>query len=411
MNNNHDPLGALKIHDFRVFVTARFFLTFSLQVQNVVLGWQVYQITKDPLSLGFLGLAEAVPAISVALFGGHLADTFNRKKVIIFISFILLVCSAGLFFNAGDLHFNQVDSKVNVIYLMVFLSGIARGLLGPSIFALWPTLIKNKEVFSNAVTWNSTIWQISSTLGPAIGGLLIAPLGIQGSYLLDFILMGISVVFFMQINFKPAPKVELVGGFWSNLLNGAKFVLEQKVLLSALSLDLFAVLFGGVSALLPVFAQEVLHVGSFEYGLLKSGMGIGAIIAAITLAFYPIRKRAGIFMLASVACFGVCMIGFAFSTLFIVSLLLLVVGGYFDGISVVIRATLTQTYTPDHMKGRVSAINNIFIGSSNEIGAFESGLAAKLMGLIPSVIFGGITSIGVVIATALASPRLRKLNF
>jgi len=265
-------------------------------------------------------------------------------------------------------------------------------------------------MYPNAVTWNSTVWQISATAGPAIGGLLIAPLGITVSYLADAALVAISIALFSLIANKPDPIRNKVDSIWVNITAGLRFVFNHQIILSTITLDLFAVLFGGAVALLPVFAKDILHVGAFEFGLLKASMGLGAVSVALLLAYNPIRKNAGIKLFWAVAGFGMAMIIFGLSTYFWLSLIILLFAGMMDGVSVVIRGTLMQLHTPNEMKGRVSAVNNIFIGSSNEIGAFESGLAAKFLGVVNSVVIGGIISIVVVIAMALKSEKLRKLQ-
>jgi len=376
-------------------------------VQEVVVGWQIYQITNDPFSLGLVGLAEAIPAIGIALLGGHIADTFNRKRIIQWMVGLLFLCSVSLFIVSKYdlLH----GSQVAPLYAIIFISGIARGMLGPALFSFWPQLIKDKTVFTNAITWNTTLWQIAATMGPAFGGLIIAPFGIANSYIIDLGLMAMSLISFSLISSQVMPERK-IEDMWENLTSGIKFVFSNQVILGAMTLDLFAVLFGGAVALLPVFAKDILHVGAFEFGLLKAAIPVGSIITAMALAYYPIKKNAGKIMMWAVAGFGICMIGFGLSTYLWLSVAILLLSGIFDGISVVIRGTLIQTLTPDHMKGRVSAVNNIFIGSSNEIGAFESGATAKFMGVIPSVVFGGCMSLLVVGVTALKARKMRELD-
>lgn len=406
----HDPYEALRIKEFRFYILGRFFLSASLQVQMVAIGWQIYQITHDPFSLGLIGLAEAIPAISIALYGGRLADLFNRKKIIILMVFLLLICSITLFFISYYSNIILSSNDVLPIYAVIFLTGIARGILGPAIFSFLPQIVTDKSMFSNAVTWNSTMWQISATVGPAIGGLMIAPLGLTRTYFLDIILVVISLFFFNMIGSKPVPVKQTTDNFWNEITSGIRFVFSNQIILAAITLDLFAVLFGGAVALLPIFAKDILQAGAFEFGLLKSAMGIGSALTALLIAYYPIRKNAGKTLLFAVAGFGLCTIGFGISEFLWLSFLMLFLCGVFDGISVVIRGTLMQTYTPDHMKGRVSAVNNMFIGSSNEIGAFESGAAAKLMGVVPSVVFGGAMSLLVVGIASRKADKLRNLD-
>lgn len=407
---SHDPYAALRVKEFRLFILARFLLTLSTQIQEVTVGWQIYEITNDPFTLGLLGIAEAFPAIAVALIGGYFADRYNRKMIIVLMTGLLAACSISLYIMAGYPEWLASYAYAYPLYFTIFVSGIARGFLGPAIFSFWPQIISDKNIFSNAVTWNSTMWQISSTLGPAIGGLMIAPIGIQNTYIIDAGLMIFSIIAFASITNKPMPENASHLNIWDNLTSGIKFVFSNQIIISTLTLDLFAVLFGGAVALLPVFAKDILHVGAFEFGLLKAAMGIGAVLIAFTLAYFPIKKNAGKILLFAVASFGLCMIGFGLSELFWLSLIMLFLAGVFDGISVVIRGTLIQNQTPPEMKGRVSAVNNIFIGSSNEIGAFESGAAAKLMGVVPSVVFGGCMSLAVVVVTFFKAKKLRTLD-
>lgn len=406
----HNAYAAWKIPEFRLYIFARFLLTLSTQIQEVTVGWQMYEITGDLFSLGLLGLAEALPAIGVSLIGGYFADNFNRKWIIVASTATLAACSISLYIMAGYPQWLANCQYAYPLYFSIFISGIARGFLGPAIFSFWPQIIIDKNIFANAVTWNSTMWQISRTFGPAIGGLLIAPIGIQGTYFVEAVLMVLSIYAFACIANKTRIVQNIGSNIWENITSGITFVFANPILLSTLTLDLFAVLFGGAVVLLPVFAKDILHVGAFEFGLLKAAMGIGSVAVAYTLAHYPIKKNAGKILLASVAAFGFCMIGFGLSTYLWLSFVMLFLSGVFDGISVVIRGTLIQTHTPLEMKGRVSAVNNIFIGSSNEIGDFESGSAAKIMGLVPSVIFGGCMSIAVVIVTYFKVKKLRNLD-
>lgn len=401
-----DPYLSLRNRSFRKFIYARFLLTFSIQIQAVVVGWQVYVLTGDPFSLGLIGLSEAIPAITISLFGGHIADKYNQKYIILLCTALLFMCSMALML----LSYPPTQATLWGIYGIIFISGLARGILGPAIFSFWPQLLPNKEWYANAVTWNSTVWQIASTAGPAVGGLLIAPLGITYCYLADALLMLLCFLLFYLISFKKTLNHHVSSNVWTNISIGLQFVFNNQIILSAITLDLFAVLFGGAAAMLPVYANEILLVGPFEFGLLKAAMGVGSIATALTLAYIPLKKNAGKKLLWAVAGFGMCIILFGISEWFWVSFFLLIIAGMLDGVSVIVRGTLMQTYTPDHMKGRVSAVNNIFIGSSNEIGAFESGLAAKLMGVIPSVVFGGCMSIIASVAVAYASPKLRKLQ-
>ncbi len=412
MDNQHittDAYAALRLKDFRLFVTSRFFITLAINLQAVVVGWQVYEITNDPLSLGLIGLAEALPSIAVSLYAGHVADSVQRKKIMIICIAVLAVCSIALLLFSLRLESFLPMFGIVPIYSVIFMSGIARGFLTPANFAYMPQLVP-REVFKNAITWNSSFWQTALIAGPALGGFTYGFFGLQAAYAVDvaLILLGLILVFFVA--HKPLPPVTEEQNVADKIKAGLKFVLSNKVILGAISLDLFAVLFGGAVALLPIFAKEILHTGPEALGLLRSAPSVGALGVAFYIAHHPINRNMGRKLLWCVAGFGLCMIGFAISTSFWISLALLMMSGCFDGVSVIIRSTLLQTLTPENMKGRVSAVNNIFIGSSNEIGMFESGAAARLLGVVPSVIFGGCMTLLTVGITAWKAPSLRKLQ-
>ncbi|HEY0742881.1 MAG TPA: MFS transporter [Chryseosolibacter sp.] len=403
-----NPYAALRIPEFRLYVTARFCVTLAIQVQSVVVAWQVYELTKDPLSLGLIGLAEAVPSIGVSLYAGHIADVVQRKKIILFCVTTLLACSSALlaFTFSPDVIFAAYG--VIPIYVVIFISGIARGFLSPAFFSFMPQLVP-RALYSNAVTWNSTLWETATIAGLALGGVLYI-FGVKAAYSVDVALTVVGLGLMALIGNKPLPEASPEEGVAEKIKAGLKFVFNNKLILSAISLDLFAVLFGGAVALLPIFADEVLHVGPVGLGVLRASPSIGALLMAFYITHHPIERNAGKILLYCVAGFGICMILFALSTNFWLSLFILMASGGFDCISVIIRSTLLQTQTPENMKGRVSAVNHIFVGSSNEIGMFESGLVAKLMGAVPSVIFGGFMTLGVVGVTAWISKSIRTLQ-
>jgi len=407
---SYDPYAALRLPQFRLFLTGRLCFTLALQIQAVIVSWQIFEITKNPLSLGLIGLAEAIPSITVALYAGYVADSTSRKKIITAVLTMLLVCSASLLFLTLDLSPESLHNKVIPIYAIIFISGAARGFLGPAIFSFMPQLIHDKSLYANAISWNSALWQGASVAGPALGGLIYAYFGISASYATDAVLTLTSLTVFLLIHSVPLPEIPQKQSILKSLKEGIKFVFSNQIILSAISLDLFAVLFGGAVALLPVFAAEILKTGPEGLGLLRAAPAVGSALMILFMTYNPIHKGAGKKMLFCVAGFGVCMILFGISTNFYFSLLILALSGTFDGISVIIRSTLIQLYTPENMKGRVSSVNNIFIGSSNEIGSFESGVAAKLMGVVTSVVFGGAMTLGVVGFTAWKADKLRRLN-
>ncbi len=404
-----DPYAALRFWEFRNFTIARLCITIAAQIQAVIVGWQIYEITKDPLSLGLIGLAEAIPSISVLLFAGHITDTNDRKKIVMASVFLMTFCSVMLLVISTDSVGLFTDHKVTAMYSAIFLSGIGRGFSAPSFFAFVSQLVP-KEILPNAITWNTTTWQTGAVTGPAIGGLLYGFIGATNTYLTIVIFWIFAILLILPIKRKPKPEILESQSLKEKLTAGLKFVFERKIILGAISLDLFAVLFGGAVALLPIFAAEILFVGPQGLGILRAAPSIGAVIMAIYMTRHPFTKNAGRNLLISVFGFGICIIIFGLSKNFFLSLFILALSGGFDSVSVVIRATIIQLMTPDNMKGRVSAVNSIFIGSSNEIGSFESGVAAKLLGTVPSVIFGGIMTLLIVSFVTVISPRMRKLK-
>ena len=409
ISGKHDAYAVLKLKDFRLFLSFRFFMTIAAQMQSIIVGWQVYQLTHDPLSLGLIGLAEALPFISIALYAGHIADRFNRKKIIIWFELLFLLSSGLLLLIT--FHPTGLFGIVGIlpIYLCVGISGIARAFIYPATIALMAQVVP-RSLYTNSSTWNSTTWQIAAITGPAIGGLLYGFFGVKVAYMAVIVSMMISVVLLSNIRSRPVPAIDEKETIMQRLSNGIRFVFSNQLLLGAMALDMFAVLFGGAVAMLPVFAAEVLKVGPEGLGLLRASPMVGAVLMSVILAYHPPMVKAGRLLMIGVAGFGLSIICFALSKNFFLSMGLLALSGMFDNISVVIRLATMQLVAPDEMRGRVASVNSIFIGSSNEIGSFESGVAAKLMGLIPSVIFGGMMTLGIVGATAKWAPKLRKLN-
>jgi MFS family permease len=405
----HDAYAVLRIKDFRMFILARFLLTFGIQMQSVIVGWQVYKITHDPFSLGLIGLAEAIPFLSVALFAGHVADTMNRRRIILVTVIAYLVGAIALMLLSLQLKNAAWSSGVFAIYAVIFATGFARGFFYPAQSAFMAQIVP-RELYPNSSTWNSTIWHIAAVSGPAFGGLIYGFAGIVAAYatVIGFVIL--SFIFFIQMRNRPIPLREIKEGLLESLSTGIKFVFGNQILLGALALDMFAVLFGGAVAMLPVFAVEVLNAGPQGLGFLRAAPAAGAVVMALILAYRPPLRHAGVNLLIAVAGFGFSIILFAISRNFYFSLAMLALSGMFDNVSVIIRSTIIQLYTPDNMRGRVASVNSIFIGSSNEIGSFESGLAAKLIGLVPSVIFGGTMTLIIAATTGKFSPKLRKLN-
>lgn len=405
----HNPYASLQIRDFRFYLLARLFMTMAIQMQAVIVGWQVYSFTKDPFSLGLIGLAEALPFIAISLFGGHVADIVPRRTLILSFTILLMLCSGSLLFFTFPFTDLLVRFKTVPIFTAIFFLGVIRGFLTPAVTAFFAQIIP-RDKYANGVAWNSNNWQFASVTGPAIGGLIYGFAGITTAYTTVCLFLLTSFIFYMLIPARPLPSSDAAETLFSRLTGGIRFVFKNQIVLSVLSLDLFAVLFGGAIAMLPVFASDILKVGPEGLGIMRAAPFAGSVLTGVFLAHRPPMIRAGRNLLLAITGFGVATICFALSANFYLSVFLLFLTGAFDCVSIVVRGTILQLMTPDHMRGRVSAVNNIFIGSSNEIGAFESGAAAKLLGLIPSVIFGGSMTIAIVALTALSAPRLRRLN-
>jgi MFS family permease len=404
----HDAYAALRHREFRWFIVSLFTMVIASQLQAVVVGWQVYRLTHDPLSLGLIGLAEALPFIGVALPAGYLADRRDRRAISVAMLFVLACCSAALLaFSLAPGLLPRVG--VGPIYATIFVSGIARGILQPARQALSAEIIP-RSVYQNAIAWRSSTWQTASVIGPAVGGLLYGFAGPVTSYGVAMLLMLVALGGFLLVRYEPTPRSLESQSMFAELLTGLRFVWSEHAILAALSLDLFSVFLGGAEALLPVFASEILKVGPQGLGLLRAAPAAGAVTMGIFLAHRPPFKRAGRTMLVAVAVFALAIVGFGLSRSYYLSLALLALSGMADNVSVVIRSTLIQLLTPPQMLGRVSAVNSIFIGSSNELGAFESGVAARLLGAVPAVVLGGSAALAVVGLTARLVPRLRTLG-
>jgi MFS family permease len=402
------PYASLRLPDFRRFIIGLFAFTVAIQIQGTVVGWQIYQLTHDKLALGLIGLAEALPFIGAALYAGHVADRHDRRRIVL-AALALLLLSAVLLLVLPFLLPSAPHLVVRAIYGVIVLSGLARSFLQPARQALAAELVP-RPLYGNAITWRSGTWQLASVLGPAMGGLLFAFGGAALAYAVDAALMLVGVAAILAISQRSVLKREHTERVARSLATGIRFVWSEPLILGALSLDLFSVLFGGATALLPVFADEILHVGPSGLGLLRAAPAIGAVAMSAVLVWLPPFRRAGRALFLSVATFGVCIIVFGFSTSALLSVAVLAVSGAADMVSVFIRSSLIQHRSPVHMLGRVSSVNSIFVGSSNEIGAFESGVTAKLFGTVPSVVLGGIATLAVVAITAWRLPALRKLG-
>ncbi len=406
-----DPYQALRYKEFRFYIIARFCITIALTMQAVTIGYEVYELSNSKLLLGLIGLTEAIPAIGIALYGGYVADKSEKRNLLITaISVYTVLCGLLLFFthSYGIQEFGKAQ-VVKVIFVVIFLTGVARSFSGPSSYALVAQIIP-KEVYQSAITWSSSAWQLGAVLGPAVGGILLGWMGITFTFFMIITLLIIAIGCLLMVERKPVLYVPAGEGAIESAMQGLRFVFKNKVILSCITLDLFAVLFGGAIALLPVYAKDILKVGPEGLGWLRAAQAIGAIFMLLWLAYFPVRRNAGIKLLLSVFGFGLFIILFGISTNFVFSMFCLIMSGALDGVSVAVRHTIIQLATPDEMRGRVSAVNSMFIGSSNEIGEFESGATAHWMGTVPAVIFGGCMTCLVVVVTYFVAPAVRKLH-
>ncbi len=380
------PLAVFANRDFGLYLMARFLSALAIQVQNVAVAWLVYDLTRDPFALGLVGLASFLPAIALALITGHAADRYDRRRILVACYVVTVATAAGLLAIAAS------DSRqVGLIYALLLVFGVSRAFSNPAGQALVPNLVPMEQL-ANAIAWNSTIWQTATIAGPALGGLLyyFGPTLAFGAAVACFVA---CCVLFGLMRSRPQPAPADVS--WETLLAGIRFIRSRQAIFGAISLDLFAVLLGGATALLPVYARDILDVGPGGLGLLRSMPAVGALLVALRLAQRPLQSRSGLRMFQGVALFGVATIGFGLSTNLVVSCFFLFVLGAADMISVFVRSTLVQYDTPDAMRGRVAAVNSVFIGASNELGEFESGAVAALIGTVPAVFVGGIGTLAV----------------
>ena len=408
---NHDPYLALRFKEFNYFLLIRFLLVFGWSMQFIIVEWEVYNLTKDPLALGLIGLVEIIPAISMSLFAGHIVDQKEKKKLFTIAIIAFLFISVAFFSITTNYFYSNYSSKqvLTGIYILVFIGGFIRAFFGPIIFSL-VALIVSKNAYSNAASWSSSTWQFASVLGPAFAGFSIAWIGVNAS--MGFVLISVFIALLLTyfIKKKPILNPKIGEPIIKSLKTGLSFVFKTKAILIAITLDMVAVLFGGAIALLPIYAQDILNVGSQGFGMLRAAPAVGALIIMFISAYIPVTKNAGIKLLISIFCFGTSIIIFGISSIFYLSLFALFLYGLTDGISMIIRQTILQLKTPDEVRGRVASVNSIFIGSSNELGAFESGLTAKLMGTVPAVVFGGLMTLISVVFTNFKFPEFKKLD-
>lgn len=395
--------------EFRNFIFARLFFVLGLRMITTIVIYQVFHLASTYM-VGFAGLAEFVPAVLAALFAGHYIDKHNKKKILVWSYVFYMLC--GIILALVSLPWFQFSNstKLTVILSVVFCTGIIRSFAGPSANSMIAAIVP-REQLQKAISYNSSTWLISSIGGHAMGGLLIALIGLSNAYFVTAALILTASLFALQLLPKPPiinPENEPI---FTSIKKGFSYVFNNKNLLGVLSLDLFAVLFGGAVAFIPEVAEKILHTGPIGYGFLNAAMDLGSLISIGFLVKYPMRHKQGLKMLLAVAGFGICIILFGLSKVYWLSFMALLVAGVFDAVSVVVRGTIMQLFTPDELRGRVASINLIFINSSNELGQFESGVTSRLFGTLPAIIFGGAMSVLVVAGTWFKFPKLRKLEY
>ena len=408
----NDPFIALRVTEFRNLMLGRFLFIMGLRMMGTLVGWWIYELTNDPFAIGLIGLAEVIPAVSLALYAGHVIDVSEKRKLLLTGVVLYWICAVGLLLlstSIGSRNFSSLQIAIG-IYFIIFCTGIIRSFTGPS-FGTLVGAIMPKELLQNATTWSQGIWLTASILGHSIVGFIIAGFGNTGSLIVVLSLVAMGYLFISKIKPQQPHANTLDQKTIESVKEGLRFVFHSKALLGALSLDLFAVLFGGAVAMIPVFAKDILKVGPIGFGWLNAAADIGAMVIILLITIFPAQKNQGKKLLLAVGGFGVCIILFALSKLFWLSFAALVMSGILDGFSMVVRGTIVQLKTPDHMRGRVMSVNSMFINSSNELGQFESGIAAKALGVIPSVVFGGTMTILVVITTWFKAPSLRKMEY
>ncbi len=402
-----DPYAVLRYANYRYFVLGRSFFTLAMQMQTIAVSWDIYQRlhvnSRDAaLALGFIGLVQVLPMFFLALPGGQAADRFDRRNILRSTQLLFAVCAMAMLVLA------RTHAPVGYYYLVLGIAGCGRAFTAPAITSLFPTLVP-REVLPNAMMWNSSIFQTTAMVGPAIGGIIVAKWGPATSYTINILCASLAFITF-SLTVPAAVRSEKPPITWDSVLSGVRFVFSTRLLLGLFCLDLFAVLLGGATALLPIFASEILHAGPQGYGLLRAAPSLGAIIMAVITAHLSPWRKAGRVMLLAVVGFGVATIVFGLSKIFWLSLVALAFTGMFDNISVVVRQTVMQMITPDAMRGRVSSVTFLFISCSNELGELESGVTAKWFGAIESVVLGGLGTVLVVVGAALVFPEIARLG-
>jgi MFS family permease len=403
MNSNPLP------KEFWHFISARLFFVLGMRMITTIVIYQVFHLANTYM-VGLVGLAEFVPAVLSALYSGHYIDRHNKKNILVWSYAFYFLCGITLAVISLPQLALSANTKVSVILTVVFCTGIIRSFAGPSANSMIPAIVP-KDNLPKAISYNSSTWLISSITGHAFGGLLIAAIGISNAYFVTATSILLAIVFAVQLKPKLPVANKIKEDVFTSVKQGFTYVFNNKNLLGVISLDLFAVLFGGAVAFIPEVAEKVLHTGPIGYGFLNAAMDLGSLVSIIILLWFPMKKNQGIKMVLAVAGFGICILVFGLAKVYWLSFLALAAAGFFDGVSVVVRGTIAQLQTPDELRGRVASINLIFINSSNELGQFESGITSKYMGTIPAIIFGGAMSIAVVVFSWFKFPNLRKMKY
>ncbi|WP_199727499.1 MFS transporter [Hanamia caeni] len=412
MHLKSDPFASVKVVEYRNLIIGRFGFIMGLRMMSTLIGWWIYLLTNDPFAIGLVGLSEVIPALSLALYAGHVIDQSEKRRLLlkgVMLYFLASLCLVFISTKFTSSHLSKHGVAV-CIYFVIFCTGIFRAFTGPVFSAVIAYIVPRNDL-QNATTWSQGTWLSASVTGHATGGFLIAVAGITNTLVVICGLIAVSFIFLFKLKPKPAATVKGAVRTWESVKEGLRFVYKTKELFSSLSLDLFAVLFGGAVALIPIYARDILKVGSEGFGILNGAADLGSILIVIILTLFPAKKNQGKKFILAVGGFGLCIIVFGISKIFLVSFFALMISGMLDGISVVVRGTIMQLKTPDFMRGRVMSVNSMFVNSSNELGQFESGITAKLMGTVPAVVFGGSMTLLVVIYTWFKSPTLRKMQY
>jgi MFS family permease len=408
----NDPFASVRVPEYKNLILGRFFFIVGLRMMSTLVGWWIYELTNDPFAIGLIGLSEVIPALSMALYSGHVIDISEKRALLLKSVFGYILAAGFLLFLATPFVHAHIQKQYIIysIYAAIFCTGILRSFTGPNFTAMIATIVP-RNYLQNATTWSQGSWLSASVTGHAMGGFMIALLGNMGTLVVVCFLLCIGFYILTKLKPKPAMKQLNEGRTWESVKEGLAFVFKTKELLAAFSLDMFAVLFGGAVAMVPVYARDILKIGPMGFGWLNGAADIGAITVVILLTLAPMKRKQGMKLFFAVGGFGLCIILFGVSKWFALSFAALLLAGMLDGISVVIRGTVMQLKTPDQMRGRVSSVSSMFINSSNELGQFESGVMSRLMGVVPSVVFGGCMTILVVIITWFKAPGLRKFEY